>query len=131
AAGGASEVVTADLSNTYLNWAERNMKVNGFTDANRYKNIQADVVQYLKTIPPGYFDIIVMDPPTFSNSKRMNDFLDIQRDHVSLVNECLDGLKKGGLLYFSTNYSKFILDTAKIKATGISDITKATTPFDF
>jgi len=131
AAGGASEVVTADLSNTYLTWAERNMKLNGFADVIMYKYVQADVVQYLKTIPAGYFDIIVMDPPTFSNSKRMDDFLDIQRDHAGLINDCLRGLKEGGMLFFSTNYRKFILEEAKIKATAISDITKATTPFDF
>lgn len=130
ASGGASEVITADLSKTYLGWAERNMELNGFA-GNRSSFIQADVVQYLKTIPAAFFDIIVMDPPTFSNSKRMDDFLDIQRDHAGLINDCLRGLKSGGLLYFSTNYRKFILDTTAIKGATISDITKATTPFDF
>ncbi len=131
AAGGADEVVTADLSKTYLNWAERNLQQNGFTDKKKYQFIHADVVQYLKTIPAGYFDLIIMDPPTFSNSKRMDDFLDIQRDHVNLINDCLAALKPGGILYFSTNFRKFILDKEKIKATAIKDITKATTPFDF
>ena len=77
AAGGAEEVITTDLSKTYLNWAERNMQLNGFTDAAKYKFVHADVKQYLKTLPANYFDIIVMDPPTFSNSKRMEDILDI------------------------------------------------------
>ncbi|MEO6612005.1 MAG: class I SAM-dependent methyltransferase [Chitinophagaceae bacterium] len=131
AAGGATELVTADLSKTYLGWAERNMQLNGFSGSARYSFIQADVVQYLKTVPEDFFDIIVMDPPTFSNSKRMDDFLDIQRDHAGLINDCLRGLKKGGLLYFSTNYRKFILDRVAIKAATITDITKATTPFDF
>lgn len=131
AAGEATEVVTVDLSKTYLQWAERNMKLNGFTDTAKYKYVHADVLQYLKVIPAGYFDLIIMDPPTFSNSKRMADFLDIQRDHVQLINDYLSGLKEGGLLYFSTNYRKFILDKEKIKATNIKDITKATTPFDF
>jgi 23S rRNA (cytosine1962-C5)-methyltransferase len=84
AAGSAREVVTVDLSNTYLKWAQRNMELNGFTDPSKYQFIQADVKQYLKTITASYYDIIIMDPPTFSNSKRMDDFLDIQRDHVEL-----------------------------------------------
>lgn len=131
AAGGAAEVVTVDLSKTYLNWAERNMVLNGFADNARYKFIQADVKQFLKTIPPGYFDIIVMDPPTFSNSRRMEDILDIQRDHAVLINDCLNGLKTGGSLYFSTNNRKFVLEADKITATSVKNITKLTTPFDF
>ncbi len=130
-AGGASEVVTIDLSKTYLAWAERNMELNGFTDPDTYKFIHTDVKQYLKTIPAAYFDCIVMDPPTFSNSKRMEDFLDIQQDHVTLINQCMTGLRPGGVLYFSTNYRKFVLDRDKITAAEIKDITKATTPFDF
>jgi len=131
AAGAAEEVVTIDLSKTYLNWAERNLQLNGFTDAAKYKVVHADVKQYLKTIPPDYFDLIIMDPPTFSNSKRMEDILDIQRDHVTLINQCMAGLKTGGILYFSTNFRKFELGKEKINASTIKDITKATTPFDF
>jgi len=131
AAGGAEEVVTVDLSKTYLNWAERNLQINNFIDADKYKIIHADVLQYLKTIPAAYFDLIILDSPTFSNSKRMDDFLDIQRDHVGLINDCLPALKPGGLLYFSTNFTKFILEKENIKAASIKDITKATTPFDF
>ena len=131
ASGGAEEVVSVDLSKTYLTWAEKNMQLNGFTDKVKYKFIHADVKQYLKTIPPGYFDLIIIDPPTFSNSKRMKDFLDIQRDHVALINDCLKGMKKEGILYFSTNFQKFFLEKEKIIASGIKDITKATTPFDF
>lgn len=131
AAGGAAEVITVDLSKTYLNWAERNMQLNGFSDNSKYRFVHADVKQYLKKIPADYFDIIVMDPPTFSNSQRMKDILDIQRDHAELINDCLKGLRKGGVLYFSTNYRKFVLEKEKIVAAEIKDITKATTPFDF
>ena len=131
AAGGAKEVVTVDLSNTYLHWAERNMQSNGFVLPNTYSFIQADVKKYLKTLPQDYFDLVVMDPPTFSNSKRMDDFLDIQRDHAELINDCLKAMKPGSLLYFSTNFRKFVLDREKINATAIKDSTKATTPFDF
>ncbi len=131
ASGGANEVVTVDLSKTYLDWAKRNMELNGFNDESKYKVVHADVKQFLKTIPAGYFDIVVMDPPTFSNSKRMEDFLDVQRDHVELINDCLAGIKKEGTLYFSTNFSKFILDKGHINASSIKDLTRATTAFDF
>jgi len=131
AAGGASEVVTVDLSKTYLSWAVRNLSLNGFCDPERYKIVHADVKQYLKTLPAGYFDLVVMDPPTFSNSKRMEDILDIQRDHAELINDCLAAMKPGGWLYFSTNFRKFIIDTEKINSSRCKDITRATTPFDF
>lgn len=131
AAGGAAEVATVDLSNTYLRRAERNMQLNGFTDTSKYSFVQADVMQYLPALPEVYFDIIVMDPPTFSNSKRMNDFLDIQRDHAQMINHCMRALKPGGILYFSTNFTRFELDRDKITASLIKDITKATRPFDF
>jgi 23S rRNA (cytosine1962-C5)-methyltransferase len=132
AAGLAAEVITVDLSNTYLAWAQKNMALNGFTDRTRYQYVAADVKQYLKTLPPGSFDIIVMDPPTFSNSKKMgDDILDIQRDHAALINDCLRSLQPGGVLYFSTNYRKFRMDAEDIPAAYIKDITKKTTPFDF
>ncbi|MDP4261806.1 MAG: class I SAM-dependent methyltransferase [Bacteroidota bacterium] len=131
AAGGAAEVVTVDLSKTYLDWAKRNMQLNHFSDDLKYTYIHTDVVRYLQTLQEEYFDIIILDPPTFSNSKRMNDFLDIQRDHAVLINACLKGLKQGGILYFSTNYRKFMLEKAKLHASLVQEITKATTPFDF
>jgi 23S rRNA (cytosine1962-C5)-methyltransferase len=131
AAGGADEVVTIDLSKTYLTWAEKNCQLNGFSSDSKYKFVHADVVQYLKKMTGAYFDLIIMDPPTFSNSKRMEDFLDIQRDHVELINDCMTALNPEGILYFSTNSRRFIMDTENIKAGAIKDITKATTPFDF
>jgi len=131
AAGGASEVTTIDLSKTYLDWANRNMLLNGFAEAEKYSIIHADVKQYLQTVSPESFDLIVMDPPTFSNSKRMEDFLDIQRDHAVMINQCLDALRSGGILYFSTNFRKFVMEAGKINAKEIKDITRATTPFDF
>lgn len=131
AAGGATSVTSVDLSKTYLNWAEDHMVINRFKDKDKYFFVHADVKQYLKTLQPDSFDLVIMDPPTFSNSKRMKDFLDIQRDHVELVNDVLAAMSTGGILFFSTNYTKFILETAQIKAADIKDITKATTPFDF
>jgi 23S rRNA (cytosine1962-C5)-methyltransferase len=131
ASGGANEVVTVDLSKTYLEWAKRNMELNGFRNREKYKYVHADVKQYLKTIPAAYFDLIVMDPPTFSNSKRVEGFLDIQRDHAELINDCLKGLSADGILYFSTNFRKFVLDKEKIRARSITEISKTTTAFDF
>jgi 23S rRNA (cytosine1962-C5)-methyltransferase len=83
-AGGAIEVVSVDLSKTYLQWAKRNMELNGF-DGGKY--IHADVMQYVETLSSNYFDMVILDPPTFSNSQRMDDLLDIQRDHVKLIND--------------------------------------------
>jgi 23S rRNA (cytosine1962-C5)-methyltransferase len=107
------------------------MVINLFKDKKAYQFIHADVKQYLKTLQPSSFDLVIMDPPTFSNSKRMKDILDIQRDHVELINDALAALSPGGVLYFSTNFVRFQLDADSINTTEIKDITKATTPFDF
>ena len=139
AAGGAVQVDSVDLSKTYLTWAEENMALNVPVDpAGRAPAapgarhfIHADVLQWLDEAPAGGYDLVVMDPPTFSNSKRMKDFLDIQRDHAELINKTLRAMTAGGTLYFSTNYRRFQLEADKIVATSIRDITKATTPFDF
>lgn len=131
AAGNASSVTSVDLSKTYLAWAEDNFVINRFKSKEKYHFIHADVKQYLKTLKPNSFDIVVMDPPTFSNSKRMKDFLKIQKDHVELLNDVLAATTKEGIIYFSTNYTKFQIETDKINAASIKDITKQTTPFDF
>jgi 23S rRNA (cytosine1962-C5)-methyltransferase len=128
--GGATKVVSVDLSKTYLAWTERNRILN-FPAYENHTIVHADVLQYLKELPAESFDLIVMDPPTFSNSKRMEEILDIQRDHVGLINDCLKALSKGGQLYFSTNYTKFKLEEQRLHSSSIKDITKATTPFDF
>jgi len=129
AAGGASEVVSVDLSKTYLAWAEENMQLNDLKG--NFQFVHADVLQYLDTLPADYFDLVVLDPPTFSNSKRMKEFLDIQRDHVTILNKVLHGTKPSGVIYFSNNYRKFQLETEQIQASVIKDITGQTMPFDF
>jgi len=131
AEGNAASVTSVDLSKTYLTWAEDNFIINHFKDKTKYHFIHDDVKQYLKTLQPDSFDLTIIDPPTFSNSKRMKDFLDIQRDHVELLNDVLHATSSKGIVYFSTNFSKFILEKEKIMASEIKDITKATTPFDF
>ena len=131
AAAKAKSVTTVDLSKTYLTWAEDNFIINLLKNDQQYQFVHADVKQYLKTLLPNSFDLVIMDPPTFSNSKRMKDILDIQRDHVELLNDVLAATVTGGIIYFSTNFTKFIIDTTAIQASKIKDITKATTPFDF
>lgn len=129
AAGGASRIVSADLSNTYLDWARRNMELNGYR-GDDYSFVRADVLQWLPELPDESFDLIILDPPTFSNSKAMKDIFDLQLQHVELINTCLEKLALGGVLYFSTNARKFVMDTANVKG-AINEITTATTPFDF
>lgn len=131
ASGNAALVETVDLSNTYLQWARRNMALNGFTDLEKFRFVQADVLAYLQSLPANAFDLIVMDPPTFSNSKRMEGFLDIQRDHVPLIRDACASLAEKGQLIFSTNYRRFILDREALSVFHCKDMTKATTPFDF
>jgi 23S rRNA (cytosine1962-C5)-methyltransferase len=131
AAGAALEVVSVDLSKTYLKWATENMELNGLYDPLRHSYLHEDVKQYLQTLPPEYFDLVIMDPPTFSNSKRMEDFLDIQRDHPLLINQVLHAMKPGGRMYFSTNFSRFRLESVLLENCTVRDITSATTPFDF
>jgi 23S rRNA (cytosine1962-C5)-methyltransferase len=131
AAAGAKTVTSVDLSKTYLSWSEENFALNKLKNLVAYQFVHADVKQYLKTLPSNKYDLVVMDPPTFSNSKRMKSVLDIQLDHVELINDVLRAMKPEGILYFSTNYSKFVLSTEEIHSKQIKDITKATTPFDF
>jgi 23S rRNA (cytosine1962-C5)-methyltransferase len=130
AAGGAKQVTTVDLSNTYIAWAKRNMELNGFS-GDAYSFIAEDVLQWLPTISPSTFDVIVMDPPTFSNSKKMENLLDIQRDHVLLIQQAMRLLAPQGILFFSTNRSDFQLDNLALQSYQIQDITAATMPFDF
>jgi 23S rRNA (cytosine1962-C5)-methyltransferase len=128
-AGGASAVHSVDLSKTYLTWTERNVKLN-FPDYPDHTAVHADVLQYLNEKATVMYDIIILDPPTFSNSKRMEEILDIQRDHVRLINQCIDRLSPNGSLYFSTNFTKFKIDANRIDGE-IKDITRSTIPFDF
>ena len=130
AAGGASATDTIDLSNTYLRWAERNMELNGF-HGDEHGYIRADVKAWLQQPVQQVYDIIVLDPPTFSNSKSMEDILDVQRDHPALINACLKRLSAEGVLYFSTNFRKFKLEPEQLNTQNIKDITAATIPKDF
>ncbi|KPN71281.1 class I SAM-dependent methyltransferase [Neisseria sp. 83E34] len=132
ATGGAVSSETVDLSNTYLDWARRNFELNGI-DETQHKIVRADVFQYLQTgIREGKrFDLIVMDPPSFSNSKKMLDILDIQRDHVRLVDDVMKLLAPEGILYFSNNLRSFKLDDALTERYQVKDISAQSVPEDF
>ncbi|MBC7552519.1 MAG: class I SAM-dependent methyltransferase, partial [Taibaiella sp.] len=131
AGGGAATVTSVDLSKTYINWAKRNMQYNKLYKDTEHEFINADVMEWLEYMPRDTYDIIICDPPTFSNSKRMEDNFDVQRDHVVLIKKLLKGCTETGKIYFSTNNRNFVLDRDAIPALTVKDITAQTTPFDF
>lgn len=131
AAGEAESIMTLDLSKTYLDWAKENMLLNGFEDDQKYHFVLGDVMVNLDLLKPHSFDIIILDPPSFSNSKRMQSSFDVQRDHWWMINRCIKLLKPEGIIYFSTNLSKFKMYNEKIDNATIKDITNATKDFDF
>src|SRR6202789_1541384 len=112
AAGEARSTASVDLSNTYLDWAHENLLLNGFGDP-RHELYRADCLQWLEEQEARgpRFDLIFLDPPTFSNSKRMEGVLDVQRDHVGMIRRSMKLLRPAGRLVFSTNYTRFKLDT--------------------
>ncbi len=130
AAGGAASSVTVDLSRTYLDWAGRNLELNGLASA-RHALERADCIAWLATDDGRRFDLVFLDPPTFSNSTSMQREFDVQRDHVELVRHALGRLLPGGTLLFSTNRQKFRLDEAALGAVAIRDIGRETLPRDF
>ncbi|OFW61178.1 MAG: 23S rRNA (guanine(2445)-N(2))/(guanine(2069)-N(7))-methyltransferase [Actinobacteria bacterium RBG_16_64_13] len=153
AAGGAASTTTVDLSPTYLDWAHRNLVLNGFAGP-EHSFIRADCLEWLAQTSParsggrtthhaagrrapslsttaGPYDLIFLDAPTFSNSKSMSDTLDIQRDHAGLIRTAAGLLSPGGILLFSTNFRRFKLDPAVAEEFQVDDITKQTIPPDF
>ena len=130
AAGGALTTKSVDMSRTYLDWARSNMEINGFRgEAHRF--VQADCLYWLEEDDGERYDLIFLDPPTFSNSKRMQGEFDVQRDHIALIRSTLVRLAPGGLLLFSTNFRKFKLDAEALSDVLVTDITPQTIPLDF
>jgi 23S rRNA (guanine2445-N2)-methyltransferase / 23S rRNA (guanine2069-N7)-methyltransferase len=129
AAGGAKSTTSIDMSRTYLDWARRNMSVNGLTG--RHEFVQEDCLAWLAEARAERYDLIFLDPPTFSNSKRMDREFDVQRDHVDLIRAALRLLAPGGLLLFSTNFRKFRLDGEALADLEIRDISRSTISRDF
>ncbi len=129
ALGGASQSVSVDMSKTYLDWGRQNFEKNNI-NLDRHKLVQADCEKWLQQCREP-FDLIMLDPPSFSNSKRMEGVLDIQRDHPAYVNRCMDLLSPGGKLIFSNNLRTFKLDETLTAKYHVEDITAQTLDPDF
>ncbi len=133
AVGGAKSTTTVDMSNTYINWAKNNMALNKCTGEHEF--IQANCLEWLEHEArqpyPRQYDLIFLDPPTFSNSKRMDDVFDIQNDHVQLIKNTVTLLAPDGVLYFSTNFRRFKIDKPALSELSLEDITATTIPEDF
>ncbi|HEY6927947.1 MAG TPA: bifunctional 23S rRNA (guanine(2069)-N(7))-methyltransferase RlmK/23S rRNA (guanine(2445)-N(2))-methyltransferase RlmL, partial [Steroidobacteraceae bacterium] len=132
AAGGAAATTSVDMSNTYLNWAQRNFELNGLSPE-RNSLVQADCRIWLRDDARHRerYDLIFIDPPTFSNSKRMEGVLDVDRDHPVLIDGCVRLLAPGGLVVFSTNSQRFKLDESLTRRYDVVDISTKTLPKDF
>jgi 23S rRNA (guanine2445-N2)-methyltransferase / 23S rRNA (guanine2069-N7)-methyltransferase len=131
AMGGAVATTTVDMSRTYLDWAQRNMKRNGF-NGEKHEFIQANCLEWMdKAAGKQRYDLIFLDPPSFSSSKRMDNTFDVQRDHVSLLRKTVKLLAPNGTLIFSNNLRSFKLDREELKELQIEDISRATLPKDF
>ena len=134
AVGGARQTTTVDMSATYLDWAKKNLQLNNISGNHEF--IQADCLEWLekevqRSVIKTRYDLIFLDPPTFSNSKRMNQTLDIQQDHQQLIKNAAQLLTPEGILYFSTNYRRFKMDVKGLEHLKLEDISAKTIPEDF
>lgn len=127
--GGAASTVSVDMSKTYTNWAYRNFVLNGM-DRGPHEFVQADALEWIAHCRDR-FDVIFIDPPTFSNSKRMDGVFDVQRDHVDILLVALELLTPGGEIIFSNNYRRFKLDTEALTGCQVEEWSKRTLPTDF
>jgi len=132
AAGNAAATATVDLSNTYLEWAKKNMARNGYTDPDRHEYVHADALRWVRG-PRGLWDLILLDPPSYSASKGMEGSFEVGRDHAALLKDTVALLAPGGVLYFSTNKRGFKLDRDALRGLSATakEITTETVPFDF
>lgn len=129
AVGGAARSVSVDMSRTYLDWLQRNLELNGQATP-AHDVVRADCRDWLQQ-DRGEYDLIFLDPPSFSNSKRMDGTLDIQRDHVELIRAAMARLAAGGTLVFSTNRRRFRLQQEALPECAIEDRTAWSIPQDF
>ncbi len=134
AMGGAKTTLSVDMSNTYLDWAKRNLALNNLNGAN-HQFLQTDCLVWLADTAPktlqAQFDLIFLDPPTFSNSKRMETNFDIQAQHALIIQQASKLLAPNGILYFSTNFKRFKLDTEALTNLNLENISAKTIPLDF
>lgn len=131
-AGAAIATTTIDLSKNYCRWAVRNLNHNGIRQSDQHRVLAQDCWHFLATDKRSY-DLIICDPPTFSNSKRMRrGSFSVDRDHPELIQACLNRLARGGTLIFSTNSRSFKLDKPTLPhSLTITEITQQTIPEDF
>lgn len=127
--GGARSTVSVDLSNTYLDWLGKNLALNGLPDTRHHRE-RADVMAWLEAADSS-FDLILLDPPSFSNSRRTQDAFDVQADHESLIGACMERLAPDGTLYFSNNRRRFRLEARLMQRFAVDDITQSTLDPDF
>jgi len=131
AAGGAVRTTSVDLSENYLRWAGTNLLLNGFT-GREHRLVREDATEFLSSLKSDEtFDLAVVDPPTFSNSKRLKRDWDVQRDHVNLLKQVVEQMSSGGLIFFSSNSRRFKLDETAIGGVTIREISRQTVPEDF
>lgn len=130
AAGGAASTLSIDMSSTYVAWGRRNFALNKLDNEN-HRFIRDDCCRWIQNADGPAFDLIFLDPPTFSNSKRMRGTLDIQRDHVSLITNTMRLLRPAGILLFSNHAKRFRMDKEAMSQFNIEDISKQTIPKDF
>ena len=132
ALGGAEATTSVDLSPTYIDWARDNFRLNGM-DLVKNRLVRADILRWLQdpVVSADRYDLIVVDPPTFSNSARMEGVFDVQRDHGDLLWRLGAMLSPTGCLYFSTNFQRFRLDEGSLSGLVAADITAETVPEDF
>ena len=129
AKGGSVLSTTVDLSNTYLEWARRNLIMND-VDLNKNILLRSDVKVFIENCRDRY-DLIVLDPPTFSNSKKMSDYFEVQRDHAEMISRCMALLSPQGELFFSTNLRSFRLDEHALSSFEHVEISGKTVPEEF
>jgi 23S rRNA G2069 N7-methylase RlmK/C1962 C5-methylase RlmI len=129
---GASYTKSVDLSNTYTAWGRENFILNSLPFDNNVI-VRDDCLEFLgDEIESGArYDIIVIDPPTISRSKKMDQMFDIQEDYVFLLTNALALLSDGGTIFFSTNSRRFSFDQTPFESCSIRDISKKTIPLDF
>ncbi|CAE80992.1 class I SAM-dependent methyltransferase [Bdellovibrio bacteriovorus] len=131
AALGGAITTSVDMSQTYLRWAQENFQLNNLDPA-KHNFINADVLEWLRnTKSPNTFDVIFLDPPTFSNSKKMDDTFEVERDQEFLVESCMNMLRPEGILYFSNNKRKFKISPAVLSKYKVKEITAESIPQDF
>ncbi|WP_367107174.1 bifunctional 23S rRNA (guanine(2069)-N(7))-methyltransferase RlmK/23S rRNA (guanine(2445)-N(2))-methyltransferase RlmL [uncultured Psychrobacter sp.] len=131
ALAGAKKVTSVDLSQNYLDWGKQNFVLNGLDiNQRKYEFVAADIFEWIKDNTE-QFDIIFIDPPTFSNSKKFQGTFDVQRDHAALINRAMNRLTTDGVLYFSNNFTRFELDEQLTERYNVTDITHQTIGFDF